>query len=95
MGERLSVETQNATMREWLAGHHTRIVDEELHGEIVGAVDDEIIFLDDVECVRRVEECVMGFNFHVGVDGLDFLFGTLHLRHTHVLREMNHLSLQV
>ena len=35
MGERLAVETQDATMREGFACHHTRIVDEELHGEVV------------------------------------------------------------
>ena len=52
MGKRLAVEAQNATVREWLARHHTRIINQELHGEVVGTVHDEVVLLDDVQCVR-------------------------------------------
>ena len=95
MRERLSVKAQDATMRERLACHHTRIIDEELHGEVVRAVDDEVVLLDNIERVRRVEELVVGIHLYIGVDGLDFLLGTLYLWHAHVLGEVDDLSLQV
>ena len=47
----LSVEAQDAAMREWLACHHARIVDEELHGEVVGTVHHEVVFLDNIQRV--------------------------------------------
>ena len=92
MGKGLTVEAQNTSMREGLARHHTSIVDEELHGEVVRAIDDEVVLLNNIERVGRVEELVIGIHLHVGVDGLDLLFGTLYLRHAHVLGEMNHLT---
>ena len=82
-------------MREGLTCHHTRIVDEELHGEVVGTIDDEVVFLDDIQRVRRVEELVVGIHLHIGVDGLDLLLGTLYFWHTHVLGKVDDLSLQV
>ena len=39
MRKSLAVEAQDAAMREGLARHHTSIVDEELHGEVVRTVD--------------------------------------------------------
>ena len=95
MGERLAIETQDATMRERLSCHHASIIDEKLHGEVVGAIHDEVIFLDDVERIRRVEEFVVGVHFHVRVDGLDFLLCALYLWHAHILGEMDDLTLEV
>ena len=95
MGKGLAVEAQNATMRERFACHHTRIVDEEFHGEVVGTVHDEVVLLNDIQRVRRVEELVVGIHLHIGVDGLDLLLGAFYLRHTHVLGEVDDLTLQV
>ena len=47
MGEGLSLESQDAAMRECLAQAHTGIIDEELRREVVCAIDDEIPWLDD------------------------------------------------
>ena len=47
MGKGLSLESQNAAMREGFAQAHAGIIDEELHREVVGAIDDEIPWLDD------------------------------------------------
>ena len=47
MGEGLPLESQDAAMRECLAQSHTGIIDEELHREVVGAINDEIPWLDD------------------------------------------------
>ena len=95
MGKGLTVKAQDAAMREGLARHHTSIVDEELHGEVVRTVDNEIVLIDNVERIRRVEELVVGIHLHIGIDSLDLLFGTLHLWHAHVLGEVNHLTLEV
>ena len=47
MGKGLSLESLDAAMRECLAQAHTGIIDEELHREVIGAIDDEIPWLDD------------------------------------------------
>ena len=47
MGEGLTLESQDAAMRECLAQSHTGIIDEELRREVVCAIDDEIPWLDD------------------------------------------------
>ena len=52
MGKGLSVEAQDAAMRERLASHHARIVDEELHGEVVGTIHNEVVFLNDIQRIR-------------------------------------------
>jgi len=95
VGEGLAVESQDAAVREGLAGHDAGIVDEEFHGEIVCAVDHEVIILDDVEGIRRVEKLVKGVYLHLGINGLHLLLGALYLGHTHVFGEMDDLSLQV
>ena len=95
MGKGLSVESQNAAVRERLTRHHTRIIDEKLHGEVVGTVHHKVVFPNDIQRIRGVEKLIIGIHLHIGVDGLDLLFGTLHLWYTHILGEMNHLSLQV
>ena len=55
MGKRLSVEAQDATMRERFACHHASIIDKKLHGKVVGTVHNEVVLLDDVQRIRRVE----------------------------------------
>ena len=47
MGEGLPLESQDAAMRECLAQSHAGIIDEELLREVIGAIDDEIPWLDD------------------------------------------------
>ena len=53
MGKRLTVEAQDTSVRERFTCHHTSIVDEELHGEVVRAVNDEVVLLNNIEGVRR------------------------------------------
>ena len=95
MGERLTLEAQYAAVGEGLASHDAGIVDEELHGEVVGAVNDEVILPDDVEGIGGVEELVVGVNSHIGVDGEYLLLGTVHLGTAYVAREVDDLTLQV
>ena len=51
MRKRLTTETENATMTERFAQHDASIVDEELHGEIVCAINDEVPRLDNLFCI--------------------------------------------
>lgn len=95
VSESLSGEAQNASVGEWFASHDTRIVDEKLDREVVSAVDNEIVFPDDVESIGRVEKLMEGVNLHVGVDSLNFLLGTVYLSHSHILGEMDNLSLEI
>ena len=47
VGKCLTLEAEDAAMRECLAQSHTGIIDEELCREVVGAINDEIPWLDD------------------------------------------------
>ena len=47
MGEGLPLESQDAAMRECFAQTYAGIIDKELHREVVGAINDEIPWLDD------------------------------------------------
>ena len=47
VGKGLTLEAEDAAMGEWLAEAHTGVIDEELHREVVGAINDEIPWLDD------------------------------------------------
>ena len=95
MGERLSLEAEDSAVRERLSGHDARVVDEELHGEVVSTVDHEIVVLDNIESVVRGQELVIGIHLHIGVDSLYLVLGAFHLGHTHISGEVNHLALQV
>ena len=89
MGEGLSLEAQDAAMREGFASHHTGIIDEKLDGEIVGGINDEVIVADDVQCVGRIEKLSIGLHLHIGIDGLNLLLGALYLGHTQIFGEMD------
>ena len=51
MSECLAVEAEYAAVREGLASHDAGIVDEEFHGEVVRAIDDEVVLLNNIEGV--------------------------------------------
>ena len=82
-------------MRECLAQSHTGIIDEELRREVVGAINDEIPWLDDFLGIVRIEEVVISSHFHIRIDGNHLLLGALHFWSAQVLGLMNHLALQV
>ena len=82
-------------MAERFASHHTGIVDEELDGEVVGAIHHKVILLHQVEGIVCHQELTVGFHFHVWIDGIDGLLGRLHLPLIHIGRGVDDLSLQV
>jgi len=64
------------THRRWLLKKHAGIVGEIAGGEIVGAVDDDVVGADEVEGILAGDSGVMKDNFDVRIDGVDgFLCG--------------------
>ena len=82
-------------MTEGLASHHTRIVDEELHGEVVRAIHHEVIFPDEVKRVVSHQELAVRVHLHVGIDGVDGHLGGFHLPFVHIRRGVDNLTLQI
>ena len=82
-------------MAEGLARHDAGIVDKELDGEVVGAVDYEVVVLDDVEGIVGTEEVVVRDDVDVRVDGLDLGGCAFHLGTPHILRKVAYLPLEV
>ena len=95
MGEGLAAETEDPTVTEGFARLDAGIIDQKLHREIVGTIDDEVVVLDDIHDVVTVKERMDGIDLDVGVDGFHLLLGALDLRTPHILREMDDLSLEV
>ena len=57
---RLAVETEDAAVDIRLLQQHADVVDEVARGEVVGAVDDQVIGTADLHCVRRGEARRLG-----------------------------------
>ena len=95
VGKGLSLESQDAAMREGFAQTYAGIIDKELYREVVCSIDDEIPWLDDFLGIVRIEEVVISGHFHIRIDGNHLLFGALYLWSAQILGLMNHLALQV
>ena len=91
----LSLKTDDSRMGERLLRHHAGVVDEELRREIVRAIDDEIVILDEVEDVVAGDEGVVRNHLHVGIHRFHRLFRGLHLGLAHILRSVDNLALQI
>ena len=82
-------------MRERLLRHDAGIINQELRRKIVGAVNDKIVILDNVENVFARYESVISNYVHIRVHRFDRFFGRLNLGLTHILRVMYYLTLQI
>src|SRR6266581_3493469 len=51
----LAVELENAAVGIGFAGQHAGVVDQELGGEVVGGVDDEVISADDLRDIAGID----------------------------------------
>ena len=67
-GRSLTVEPENAAVHDRLFQQHRGIIDHVGCREIIGAADDDIVVLDDLQDIRGVEVNRVGTHFHVGVD---------------------------
>ena len=66
---RLAVEAEDAAVDVRLAQQHAGVVDQVARREIVGAVDDDVVGLEDVEALADVSATSCRSIAHVGVDG--------------------------
>ena len=91
----LTLEADNARVRERLFGHDACIVDEELSREIIGSIDDEIVILDEVHDVFAGDEGVVRNHLHIRVHGFHRFLGGLHFGLAHILCGVDNLALQI
>ena len=94
-GGDLSLEAQDRGRDDGLAEPHSCIVQEVAGREVVGAVDDHVVRLDELEDVRRVEARVVCDDLHVGVERLDRSLRRSRLRDADPVGRVDHLALEV
>src|SRR5690242_21660786 len=75
----LTFKAKDRAVDVWFVEKHTRVIDEVARGEIIGAVDDNVVFTKQVERVRTREARLVGIDanlrIHPGqafLGGLDF-----------------------
>ena len=85
--EGLTVEEQDRSIDERFLEEYTGVVDQVAHGEVVGAIHDDVVLADDVERVLGVQRHLVSDDAHIGIRGVDRLrtVGSLHVRHGLVL----------
>src|SRR5215204_2845053 len=92
---RLTLEPEDRTVDVGLVQKDAGVVHQVPGREVVRAVDDHIIFLEDLQRVLAGERLLVDPDLDVGVYVLDLLVGTLDLGTTHVRGAMNDLALQI
>lgn len=75
--------------------HNAGVVYQELRREVICAVDDEIVVLDDVEDILAVDECAVGVDSHIRIYGFHGFLCGLHLCLADVGSGVYHLALEV
>ena len=78
-----------------LTREHTGVVHEVTGGEVVGAVGNDVVVLEQLERVLAVEHGLVLFDLHVGVERVDALLRRVELRLSHVFGAMHDLALEV
>ena len=71
----LAVEAVDRAPDVRLVQQHARVVDQVAGGEVVGAVDDQVVWLEDLHHVRRVEPLLVQDHVDVRVDVQDRVLG--------------------
>src|SRR5262249_39811625 len=74
---------------------HAGVVHQVARGEVVGAVDDDVVRLQDLQRVGRRQLRLVQLDAHAGVDRLQPITGRLQLGPAHVGGAVQHLALQV
>ena len=72
-----------------------RVVDEVARREVVGAVEDDVVVVEELERVRRGEARLVGLDVDLGVERGQAVASGLQLRAADVRRAMQNLSLKV
>ena len=82
-------------MTERLLPKNAGVVDEELRREVVGAVENKVVVLDDIHDIVRHEIVVVGDDVDVRIDSPHSLCGRVNLGLSNVGRRVDYLPLQV
>ena len=77
------------------AGHQRCVVEQVPTGEVVGAVDHDVVLAQQFDHVAGVEAHVVGHHVHVGVQQREGLFGRIDLAVADALDVVQDLALQV
>ena len=92
---RLPFEAEDAAVGVGNLEEHARVVDEIPRSEVVGAIEDDVVALEELECIRRGQARLVGLDMHLGVDRGQAVASGLQLRAADVRRPMQNLSLQI
>src|SRR5499425_481298 len=90
-----ALELEDGAVDIGLAGQIAGVVDEVARVEVVRAVDDEIVVLDDVHHVVHVDPHGQLDDVRVRVEGLDGLRSRVHLGSAHTRRSVKDLALEI
>ena len=74
---------------------HAGVVDQISGGEVVGAVEDDVVVGEDVQHVALVKPRLVLNHVDVRIQGIDGQPRRFDLRHPNALRRVDHLALQV
>ena len=92
---RLPFEPEDAAVRVRLAGEHARIVGEVTGRKIVGAVENHVVRLEQIERVLRRQRGFVRLDGDVRIQLEQTIFGRRELRSPDIGRAVDHLPLQV
>src|SRR5439155_1123487 len=92
---RLPLETKNTAVRVRLAEQHARVVHEITRRKIVGAVEDDVVRLEQLEGILRRQRDLVRFNRDVRIERVQTVSGRRQLRTADVRRPVQDLALQV
>src|SRR5207247_5344757 len=92
---RLAIEAEDAAVDVRLAQQNAGVVDEVARREVIGAVDDNVVRLQDVEGVGRGQLRLVEVDLHLRVDRLQAVLRRLELGSADVGRSVQHLTLQI
>ncbi len=91
----LTFEPEDRAVHDGHAGQQRRVVEQIAGGEVVGAVDDDVVALEDVEDVVGAEADVVGDDVDVGVQLSERLLRRVDLALADPVDVVEHLALQV
>ena len=91
----LAVEPEDRPVHVGFPEQHASVVHKVSGRKIVGAIDDDVVILEDLKGVRAIDRMLVETDIKAGVECQKFVPGALDLGTAHVRREMDDLALKV
>ena len=92
---RLTLEAEDRPVDVRLLLEDAHVVGQVARGEIIRAVDDDVVRFGDLPGVLAGEQRVVQIDLHVGIDRADAVAGGLDLLAAHILGAVQNLALEV